>query len=163
MIDFKPGQFYGTPQFGARGGDFDLCALAASGSEHDVHLHTHDDAHFILALSGLYISAARGAGDFVRAPALIFNPPGTTHRDRFVKGVGTFVSVSLLAATEAMPAMIAGVNVRLVTTSPKEAEMATRNFSDMKRRRLCVRRKRTPTRPRRAKVTDISASCRRCR
>lgn len=99
MIDLKPGQFYGAPQFGASGSNFDIRALAASGSEHDVHLHTHDDAHFILVLSGLYISTARGAADFVRAPALIFNPPGTTHRDRFVKGVGTFVGVSLRSAT----------------------------------------------------------------
>ncbi len=82
MINFKPGQFYGAPQFGARGANFATRAFAPTGSEHDVHLHTHDDAHFILVLSGLYISTARGAVDFVRAPALIFNPPGTTHRDR---------------------------------------------------------------------------------
>ena len=99
MIDLKPGQFYGAPQFGASGGHFDIRALAATGSEHDVQVHTHDDAHFILVLSGLYISTARGAADFVRAPALIFNPPGTTHRDRFVQGVGTFVGVSLRSAT----------------------------------------------------------------
>jgi AraC family transcriptional regulator len=99
VIDFKPGQFYGAPQFGASGGDFDIRALAASGAEHEVHVHMHDDAHFILVLTGLYISTARGASDFVRAPALIFNPPGTTHRDRFVKGVGTFVAVSLRSAT----------------------------------------------------------------
>ena len=99
MIDLRPGQFYGAPQFGAGGDTFDIRALAASGSEEDVHLHTHDDAHFILVLSGLYISTARGAADFVRPPALIFNPPGTTHRDRFVKGVGTFVGVSLRSGT----------------------------------------------------------------
>lgn len=99
MIELKPGQFYGTPQFGANGGNFDICALTASGSEHDVHLHTHDDAHFIVVLSGLYISTARGAADFLRAPALIFNPPGTTHRDRFAKGIGTFVGVSIRSAT----------------------------------------------------------------
>ncbi|HEX3632909.1 MAG TPA: AraC family transcriptional regulator [Casimicrobiaceae bacterium] len=99
MVDLKPGQFYGAPQFGASGRNFDIRALAASATEHDVRLHTHDDAHFILVLSGLYISTARGAADFVRAPALIFNPPGTTHRDRFVKGVGSFIGVSLRSAT----------------------------------------------------------------
>jgi AraC family transcriptional regulator len=99
MIDFGPGQFYGAPLFGASGGNFDVRALAASGSERDVALHTHDDAHFVLVLSGVYISTARGAADFVGAPALIFNPPGTTHRDRFLKGVGTFVGVSLRSAT----------------------------------------------------------------
>jgi AraC family transcriptional regulator len=99
VIDFKPGQFYGAPQFGASGGDFDIRALVASGAEHDVHVHTHDDAHFILVVSGLYISTARGAPDFVQAPALIFNPPGTTHRDRFVNGIGTFIAISLRSAT----------------------------------------------------------------
>ena len=99
MVDLKPGQFYGAPQFGASTGNFDIRALAASSAEQDVQRHTHNDAHFILVLSGLYISTARGAADFVRAPALIFNPPGTTHRDRFVKGVGTFVGVSLRSAT----------------------------------------------------------------
>jgi AraC family transcriptional regulator len=95
----KPGQFYGAPQFGASGGNFEINALAASGSEHDVRTHTHDDAHFILVLSGVYISTACGAADFVKAPALIFNPSNTTHRDRFLNGVGTFVGVSLRSAT----------------------------------------------------------------
>ncbi len=99
MIDLKPGQFYGVPQVDASGSNFDIRALAATGSEEDVHLHTHDDAHVILVLSGLYISTARGAADFVRTPALIFNPPGTTHRDRFANGLGTFVGVSLRSAT----------------------------------------------------------------
>jgi AraC family transcriptional regulator len=98
VVDFKPGQFYGAPQFNADGGSFDIRVLAASASEHNVHLHSHEDAHFILVLSGLYISTAHGAADFVSAPALIFNPPGTTHRDRFVKGVGSSIGVSLPAA-----------------------------------------------------------------
>ena len=99
MVDLKPGQFFGLPQFVASGDIFDIRALVASGAEHDVHVHVHDEAHFILVLSGRYISTARGAPDPVGAPALIFNPPGTTHRDRFVNGVGTFVGVSFPSAT----------------------------------------------------------------
>ena len=57
-VDFKPGQFYGVPQFGAR-----------------------------------------GAPDCASSPTLIFNPPGTTHRDRFTNGLGTFVTVSVGDAT----------------------------------------------------------------
>lgn len=98
-IDFKAAQFYGVPQFGARGCDFDICALAASGREDDVRVHTHQDAHFVLVLSGTYISSARGVSEFARAPTLIFNPSGTTHRDRFANGAGTFVTVSVAAAT----------------------------------------------------------------
>lgn len=94
-INLAPGQFYGVPQFGTKGGHFDVRALAASGREDDVHVHTHRDAHFILIVSGAYISSADGAGVVARAPTLIFNPPGTTHRDRFAKGVGTFLTISL--------------------------------------------------------------------
>ena len=98
-LDFKPGQFYGIPQFGGAGSNFDIRALTATGSEDDVHVHTHNDAHFVIVLSGLYISTARGAPEFARAPALIFNPPGTTHRDRFVRGIGMFVTISLGSET----------------------------------------------------------------
>jgi len=96
-IGFRPGQFYGALERARTGGAFDLRALAASGREQDVEVHTHDDAHIVLVLSGVYISTARGAPAHARAPFLVFNPPGTTHRDRFVDGVGSFLAVSLSA------------------------------------------------------------------
>lgn len=48
-----------------------------------VERHSHDDAHFVLVLSGLYVSSAAGAPPLSNGPELIFNPAGTTHRDRF--------------------------------------------------------------------------------
>lgn len=48
-----------------------------------VERHTHDDAHFVFVLDGLYVSSARGAPTVSRGEALVFNPAGTTHRDRF--------------------------------------------------------------------------------
>lgn len=98
-VNFAPGQFYGVRQFGASTSVFDVRTLVASGHEDDVHVHTHQDAHFVLVLTGAYISSARDAADLARAPALIFNPPDTTHRDRFANGIGTFVTVSLSSAT----------------------------------------------------------------
>lgn len=95
---FRPGEFYGALERARTVGAFDIRSLAASGSEADVEVHTHDDAHFVLVLAGVYISTARGAPEYAPAPFLLFNPPGTTHRDRFVDGVGTFVAVSLSAA-----------------------------------------------------------------
>jgi len=46
-----------------------------------VPLHTHTEAHFILVTSGDYRSSARGFQPGL--PSLIFNPPGTEHRDCF--------------------------------------------------------------------------------
>lgn len=94
-VNFKLGQFYGDPQIAVVSRDLDIRAQAATAREADVQIHTHLDAHIVLVLSGVYISSARGASGFSRAPTLIFNPPGTMHRDRFVNGVGTFVTVSV--------------------------------------------------------------------
>ena len=95
---FRPaGEFYGVPQFGSCSAGFDVRASAATGCEDDVELHTHQDAHFVLVLSGRYRSNARDTPQVACPPALIFNPPGTTHRDRFAGGVGTFVTVSVPA------------------------------------------------------------------
>lgn len=96
---FRAGEFYGVPQFGSHSTGFDIRASAATGCEDDVQIHTHQDAHFVLVLSGTYLSSARGAPERACPPALIFNPPGTTHRDRFAAGVGTFVTVSVPGMT----------------------------------------------------------------
>lgn len=93
------GRFYGLPLRNATGGPFEICTLAATGREEDVANHTHADAHFVLVLSGTYVTSAHGARTVVRSPALIFNPPGTTHRDRFMKGIGTFMTVTLSSVT----------------------------------------------------------------
>jgi AraC family transcriptional regulator len=98
-IVLPPGQFYGTLEQTRTDGAFDIRSLAASGREEDVAVHTHTDAHFVLVLSGVYISAARWAPERARAPFLVFNPPGTTHRDRFFEGVGSFLAISLSATT----------------------------------------------------------------
>jgi AraC family transcriptional regulator len=97
-LHFRPGEFYGALQDGARCSAFDIRAMQATIPEHGVHTHTHEDAHFVLVLSGIYISSARGAPRFARAPALVYNAPGTTHRDRFVDGRGSFMTVSMNAA-----------------------------------------------------------------
>jgi AraC family transcriptional regulator len=94
-VDFSLGQFYGDARIAMTGATFDVRAQSATAREEDVETHSHRDAHFVLVLSGLYISSAHGADEISRAPTLVFNPPGTTHRDRFVEGIGRFVTVSL--------------------------------------------------------------------
>lgn len=66
----------------------------AEGSPDAVVTHTHEDLHFILVMSGEYRSAAQGSPARDR-PLLVYNPPGTTHRDHFERGRGSFFSISL--------------------------------------------------------------------
>jgi AraC family transcriptional regulator len=64
-------------------------------AEEDVPRHTHEDAHFLLIIDGLYITSARGVDQLCSSSALIFNPPGTTHCDRFHTKGGRFLTVSI--------------------------------------------------------------------
>lgn len=48
-----------------------------------VERHSHDEAHMVFVLDGLYVSSAQGAPPVSSGEALVFNPAGTTHRDRF--------------------------------------------------------------------------------
>lgn len=106
-IHFKPGEFYGDAQHGAGGPLFDIQRLSATRSEDEVATHRHDDAHFVLVLSGVYISSALHAPARACSPTLVFNPAGTTHRDRFVDGRGSFLTLSfdpaLLNGPDAVP------------------------------------------------------------
>ena len=88
------GEFYGNWELRRRAGGFALASFAATFRE-DVETHTHETAHFVLVLSGGYITSARGADAVMCAPTLVFNPAGTRHRDRFAGGAGRFLTVSL--------------------------------------------------------------------
>lgn len=92
---FKSGEFYGDLQQCTRGGTFDIQRLNATRSEDEVATHRHDDAHFVLVLSGVYISSALHAPARAPAPTLVYNPAGTVHRDRFLDGKGRFMTLSL--------------------------------------------------------------------
>lgn len=94
-LQFKSGEFYGEVHHGARGSVFDIRRLQATRSEDEVATHCHADAHFVLVLSGVYISSAHHAPPRAPSPTLVFNPVGTTHRDRFLDGKGSFMTVSL--------------------------------------------------------------------
>ena len=76
------GAFYGTVDRRLRAPGLEVAVLNAD-PHRIVERHSHDDAHFVFVLDGLYISSAVGAVPVSTGPALIFNPAGTTHRDRF--------------------------------------------------------------------------------
>jgi AraC family transcriptional regulator len=60
----------------------------------EVLTHTHGDAHFVLISGGDYVSIAEGR-QAERFPVLVYNPPGTTHRDHFKYGRGSYYAISL--------------------------------------------------------------------
>ena len=92
-LDLAPGQFFGGARRGRSGGGIEITHRIAAGAPEQVVTHTHRDAHFILVTGGDYVSAAgRPRGD---GPLLIYNPPGTTHRDHFQRGRGSFFANSL--------------------------------------------------------------------
>lgn len=92
------GQFFGNPESSLEVRGFALSHLAPTVPEREVETHTHDEAHFVLVTAGTYLSSARGAPPVCEAPTLIYNPPGTTHRDRFRSDGGRFFTISVADA-----------------------------------------------------------------
>jgi AraC family transcriptional regulator len=95
---FGYGRFLGDYRAQREVGALALAELRPTVPEHDVHVHTHDDAHFLLLLQGNYVSSARGMPPVCDRRALVLNPPGTTHRDCFRGLDGLFFTVSVPAA-----------------------------------------------------------------
>ncbi len=89
---FSQGRFYGAPTIERRLPQLRLAHLSATTSADDVHEHSHDDAHFVLATHGRYLTTAWGPE--TEGPVLVYNPPGVIHRDRFVAAGGYFLAVS---------------------------------------------------------------------
>lgn len=89
---FRQGRFYGAPTVERQLPGVRLAHLEATQSAEHVHEHSHDDAHFVLATHGRYITTA--AGPETEGPVLVYNPPGVVHRDRFVEVGGYFLAVS---------------------------------------------------------------------
>ena len=84
---------------GERGSSIDLNGLLLAEfvdrPEDTITRHTHEDTHFQFLLKGLYITSAMGLDALCGPPAVIFNPAGTTHRDRFHTRGGSFLALSV--------------------------------------------------------------------
>lgn len=93
---FSQGRFYGAPTVERQLPSVRLAHLEATKRAEQVDEHSHDDAHFVLATHGRYITTA--AGPETEGPVLVFNPPGVVHRDRFVDVGGYFLAVSFAPA-----------------------------------------------------------------
>ncbi len=70
-----------------------LSHRVANSPPDEVIIHTHVDAHYVLVTSGHYVSSAGGTPKHKKV--LIYNPPGTTHRDHFHQGKGSFFTISV--------------------------------------------------------------------
>jgi AraC family transcriptional regulator len=93
----RHGEFFGMREVRREAAGFSL-SIASADPTRSVARHTHEDAHFVLLLDGHYVSSARGAGHLHAEPALIYNPPGTTHQDTFPECRGRFLGVSVAPA-----------------------------------------------------------------
>jgi AraC family transcriptional regulator len=89
------GQYIGSSQRRHEVPGFSVSLLTPALRAEDVPLHTHENASFVLVLSGAYISSAQGAEFVSASPMLIFNPAGTVHRDSFALAEGRFLAVSI--------------------------------------------------------------------
>ena len=77
------GKFYGTSNITRHFAGFSASLMVPEVPEREMPKHSHEDASFVIVLRGVYLSSADGAAGVVSDSAIIYNPPGTTHRDRF--------------------------------------------------------------------------------
>ncbi|HKD43898.1 MAG TPA: AraC family transcriptional regulator [Myxococcaceae bacterium] len=93
------GEFFGTANVKKELAGFSISRMAPVVPAAEMQIHTHEQATFVMVLDGLYISSALNAGPRCRAPTLIYNPPGTTHRDRFEQLSGQFLGIAVSSAS----------------------------------------------------------------
>jgi AraC family transcriptional regulator len=114
MVDPTPravlpfGTFYGRVDVRRHAPGLEMAVLHAD-PHRTVERHSHEEAHFVLVLSGLYVSTAVGAPAVASGPILVFNPAGTTHRDTFEARAST-VEGRFLTLSVAAPVMEAAVS-----------------------------------------------------
>ncbi|HEY4868544.1 MAG TPA: AraC family ligand binding domain-containing protein, partial [Candidatus Dormibacteraeota bacterium] len=88
-----PGVFYGEGRRELRTASFEFAEMNAA--HRDVPRHTHLHAHFVLVVRGVYLTAALPDEGPCGPATLVFNPAGTTHRDRFRGSQGRFFAISV--------------------------------------------------------------------
>jgi AraC family transcriptional regulator len=93
---FAAGEFLGDRQTRRRFAGIELADMRPTVPRHEVHAHTHDEAHLLVLHRGAYLSSAAGMPAVCHEPVVILNPPGTHHRDCFHSLEGArFLTISL--------------------------------------------------------------------
>jgi AraC family transcriptional regulator len=88
-----PGVFYGQERRELQTSSFEYAEMSIVHRE--VPRHTHARAHFVLVVQGVYLTAALPDEGACGPGTLVFNPSGTTHRDRFRGRHGRFFAISV--------------------------------------------------------------------
>lgn len=88
-----PGAFFGQDRRELQTSSFEFAEMNAA--EREVPTHTHLNAHFVLVVRGIYRTAALPDEGACGPSTLVFNPAGTTHRDRFQSAHGRFFTISV--------------------------------------------------------------------
>lgn len=114
---FARGQFLGDCHVSRAVPGFCLEQRIPTVPEPLVQEHSHAEAHFLLFTEGTYLSTAHGAPALAARPMLIYNPPGTVHRDCFKSESGRFFTISVSAAALQTSA-VALPNYALVLDAP---------------------------------------------
>lgn len=93
-VTLSSAQFFGE-RFRTVHADSFVCAEGeATGSAREVPRHCHASSHFVFVVRGAYITEARNQDRLYGPGTLIYNPTGTTHRDRFHRGRGRFFTIT---------------------------------------------------------------------
>ena len=114
----------GRPLLHQATGELALALLQPTIPEHEIRRHQHDDMHVVVLLAGRYASDAAGMPEVCTEPAVIFNPPGTEHRDRFRSRDGRFMTLAMPASAYARLADGAGASARAVRLPPSSLARA---------------------------------------
>lgn len=88
-----PGAFFGQDRRELQTSSFEFAEMNTAMRE--VPTHTHLTAHFVLVVRGIYRTAALPDEGACGPATLVFNPSGTTHRDRFQTPHGRFFTISV--------------------------------------------------------------------
>jgi AraC family transcriptional regulator len=132
------GQFFGEEFRTVQTASFICSEGEATGSPRGVPRHSHAASHFILVVRGMYVTEARNQDRLYGPGTLIYNPMGTTHRDRFHDGCGRFLTIT---PAEQIACLLDSRNpVSLVVHDPNAIAAASRTRRQMyeERGRICT-------------------------
>lgn len=90
--------FFGESEEELRTPSFEYAERIALVPDREVPEHTHENAHFVCVVRGTYVTEAGNRPGTCGAGTVIFNPAGTTHRDRFRTDRGRFFAISVAPA-----------------------------------------------------------------